>query len=70
MGAFLVLPPDAGPVAMLLFASLPSLVLALLLKDRDGALAFTAAGASSPPRRPCSGWPCGAGFWGSESRCC
>jgi hypothetical protein len=42
MGAFLVLAPDTSPVAMLLFAGLPSLLLSLVLKDRDGTLAFLA----------------------------
>jgi hypothetical protein len=41
-GAFLVLAPDAGPVAMLMFASLPSFLLSLVVKDRDGVLAFVA----------------------------
>ena len=39
-GALLVLPPMSGPVAVLSFTALPSLVVALLLKDRDGILAF------------------------------
>ena len=39
-GAFLVLPPVAGPVATLAFAALPSLALALILKDQGGPLAF------------------------------
>lgn len=39
-GAFLVLPAGAGTLAILLFAGLPSLILTLLLKDRDGSLAF------------------------------
>jgi hypothetical protein len=41
-GAFLVLAPDTSPLAALLFAALPSLTLSLLLKDREGALAFLA----------------------------
>lgn len=40
MGAFLVLSPESGLVTVLLFAGVPSLSLSLLLKDRDGALAF------------------------------
>ena len=39
-GAFLVLPPVAGPLAILVFAGLPSLGLALILKDQGGPLAF------------------------------
>jgi hypothetical protein len=39
-GAFLVLPPVAGPVATLAFAGLPSLALALVLRDQGGPLAF------------------------------
>ena len=39
-GAFLVLAPDTAPLAGLAFIALPSLMLSLLLKDREGALAF------------------------------
>ena len=39
-GALLLLAPMAGPVATLSFAALPGLAMALLLKDRDGVLAF------------------------------
>jgi len=39
-GAFLVLSPAAGPALAVLFAVLPSLMLSLLLKDREGALVF------------------------------
>lgn len=39
-GAFLVLSPVAGPVATLAFAGLPSLAIALILKDQGGPLAF------------------------------
>ena len=66
-GAFLVLTPDAGPVAMLLFAGLPSLLLSLVLKDRDGALAFlvplTALCVTAPVL---TGWPLAAPDAGLE----
>lgn len=67
MGAFLVLAPDAGPVAMLLFAGVPSLLLSLVLQDRDGALAFltpvTVLCATAPVL---TGWPLAAPDAGLE----
>jgi len=41
-GAFLVLSPATDPLSAVIFAALPSLTLSLLLKDREGALAFLA----------------------------
>jgi hypothetical protein len=57
-GTFLMLPPDASPVSALAFAVLPALAVALLLKDRDGPLAFlmpiTAMSLAAAILRP---WP-------------
>lgn len=57
-GALLVLPPATGPVLAVLFAVLPSICVALLLRDQGGTLAFlvpvTAIGILAAILRP---WP-------------
>ena len=57
-GAFLVLSPEAGWMEVLPFAVLPSLAIALLLKDMEGPLAFliplTAMTVAAAVLRP---WP-------------
>lgn len=41
-GAFLTLPTATGPLGLCLFAGVPSLLMALLLRDKGGALLFAA----------------------------